>query len=298
MEQSLLLTVVLPASLFLIMLGMGLSLVLDDFRRVLTVPKAFAIGVFCQMVLLPLVGFGVVAVFDMGNPEVAMGLIVLSLCPGGVTSNMFSFLAKGDVALSITLTAVVSVISPFTIPLITAFAMSRMMGNSAAFSLSIPKTIITLLVITVVPVAIGMAINKKWPNAAKKADKTVKIASLVILFAIIGALMKRQWAELPGFFAQTGLAALTLNVVTMALGYVAARLGGLARKQQITIGMEVGIQNGTTALAVTGTLIGSTAMTIAPAIYSLIMFATGGLFALLMNLGGSKQEATPEAAAS
>jgi len=192
----------------------------------------------------------------------------------------------------------VSVISPFTIPIITMFAMTRMMGSGQAFAMSIPKTIAVLMAITIVPVAIGMSINKKWPNAAKKSEKLVKVSSLVILLAIIAALVKQQWADLPSFFAQTGIATLTLNAVSMALGYITARLAGLNRKQQITIGMEVGIQNGTTALAVTGTLIGSTLMTIAPAIYSLIMFATGGIFAVLMNLSGDEKEAAAEAAPS
>jgi BASS family bile acid:Na+ symporter len=294
MQQTFLAKVVLPAALFLIMLGMGLSLVPDDFRRVLKAPKAAAIGIACQMILLPLVGLGVVHLIAMDEPALAVGLMVLTFCPGGTTSNMLSYLARGDVALSISLTAVVSLLTPFTIPLLTAASMSHLMGSAKAIEMPLVKTILVLLVITVIPVAIGMAIHKKWPGAAKKADKPVKVLSMVFLFGIIGALVKQNAAELPGFFAQTGAATLVLNVTTMTLGFVIARMAGLNHRQQVTIGMEVGIQNGTTALMVTGTLLGNATMTIAPAIYSLIMFVTGGVFGVLANtIARPKAEAEP-----
>lgn len=298
MEQTFLSKVVLPLALFAIMFGMGLSLVKDDFRRVLKVPKAFAIGVACQMVLLPIVGFAVIKLFAIDQPEIAVGLMVLTFCPGGTTSNMFSYLAKGDVALSISLTAVVSLITPFTIPLLTALAMDNLMAADKAISLPLPKTIGILLGITVLPVSLGMLLRGKKPAIAAKADKPVKIFSVVFLVAIIAAIVKQNWAVLPGYFAQVGLATLTLNVVTMALGYIVARGSKLSKKQQITISMEVGIQNGTTALMVTGTLLANKVMTIAPAIYSLIMFATGALFGWLINYGSAASDDAAEPAAA
>ncbi len=290
MQQTFLSQVVLPAALFLIMLGMGLSLVPDDFRRVLKAPKAAIIGIGCQMVLLPLVGLGVVHLLKMDEPALAVGLMVLTFCPGGTTSNMLTYLAKGDVALSISLTAVVSLVTPFTIPILTAASMNHLMGSAQAIEVPLGKTIIALLAVTVIPVAIGMAIHNKWPNGAKKADKPVKFLSLLFLFGIIAALVKQNSAELPTFFAQTGVACLVLNVITMTVGFGIARFAGLGHKQQVTVGMEVGIQNGTTALMVTGTLLGNLTMTIAPAIYSLIMFATGGLFGVLVNRLGKPEE--------
>jgi len=290
MEQSFLSTVVLPFSLFVIMFGMGLSLVRDDFKRVISYPKAFAVGLACQMLLLPLVGFTVVSLFKLDSPELAVGLMVLTFCPGGTTSNLITYLARGNVALSISLTAVVSLLAPFTIPLLTALAMNRLMDGAQAIEIPVVKTIIVLLVITVVPVAIGMVIKAKKPQFASKAEKPVKILSVIFLFAIIAALVKQQADELPGFFAQVGAATIVLNVSTMALGFFIAKGFRLARKDQITIGMEVGIQNGTTALLVTGTLLGSTAMTIAPVIYSLLMFGTGGLFGYLVNLGRERED--------
>jgi bile acid:Na+ symporter, BASS family len=284
-EQTILSKVVLPLALFIIMLGMGLSLVSDDFKRVVKFPKAIAIGVACQMLLLPLVGLGIVTLIPMDSPELAVGLVILALCPGGTTSNLMTYLARGDVALSITLTAVVSIVTPFTIPIFADLAMNHLMGAGQAIQLPLGKTIIVLLAITVVPVGIGMGIRKKWPTFAQKADKPVKILSIVFLIAIIAAIVKQNIDELPSFFAQTGTAALLLNISTIILGFTIAKFAGLSRSQQTTIGMEVGIQNGTTALLVTGTLLANSTMTIAPAIYSLLMFATGGVFGYLANLG-------------
>lgn len=285
MQQTFLSQYILPAALFIIMLGMGLALKLDDFARVMKFPKAVAIGIACQMILLPLIGYGVVMVVDMGRPELAVGLMVLTFCPGGTTSNMLTYLSRGDVALSITLTAVVSLITPFTIPIFTGLAMTSLMGSAQSVALPIGETIVVLLAITVVPVAIGMGIHKKWPGVAAKAERPVKVLSVVFLFAIIAGLINQNKADLPMWFAQVGLATLLLNAVSMVLGYGIARAAGMQHKQQVTIGMEVGIQNGTTALLVTGTLLGNLDMTVAPGIYSLIMFVTGGLFGYLVNLG-------------
>lgn len=296
MQKSVLASVVLPIALAIIMLGMGLSLVSDDFRRVVKFPKAIAVGLVCQMLLLPLVGWGVVNLIQMDKPELAVGLMVLTFCPGGATSNMLTYLARGDVALSITLTAVVSMVTPFTIPIFTSLAMAKLMGEGTSIALPIGQTIGALLIITVIPVGIGMLIKAKKPDIATKAEKPVKIASIVILAAIIFALINKNRAELPGFFAQTGLSVLVLNVSTMVLGFAAARAAKLKRSQQITIGMEVGIQNGTTAILVTQTLLDNSVMAVSPAIYSLVMFATGGVFGWLVNLNRGAEEPVPEEA--
>ena len=283
MEATVLTKIVLPIALAVIMLGMGLSLATDDFRRVLRFPKAFAVGVTCQLVLLPAIGFALASALGL-SPAIAIGLIILALSPGGTTSNMFAYLARGDVALSISLTAVVSLITPFTIPLIGAIAMNHFMGESAAIALPIGRTVVTLLIITLVPVAIGMVIRHKAAAFASRAEKPVKILSIVFLAAIIAGIMKQNWSQLGSFFAQAGVASLLLNLSTMALGFGIAWLMRLSRKQSVTIGLEVGIQNGTTALLVTGTILANPTMSIAPAIYSLIMFMTGAVVALGVNV--------------
>lgn len=290
MEGSVLSEVVLPLVLFVVMLGMGLSLVLDDFRRVAVLPKALIVGLVCQMLILPLVGFGLVKLIPL-TPALAVGLMVLAFSPGGVTSNMFSYLSRGDLALSITLTAVVSLITPFTIPILTNLAMSNLMGSTAQISLPVVKTIIVLIAITLVPVGIGMLINAKQPAFAKRSEAAVKVISIVALFVIIAALVAKEWDKLPSWFARVGVACLLLNVLTMAIGYVAGIVTKLERPQSITIGIEVGIQNGTTALFVTSTLLHDAEMSISPAIYSLIMFATGAAFGWLVNIGRKREPA-------
>lgn len=282
MESSFLTKVVLPIALFVIMLGMGLSLVPEDFRRVLRQPKAVLVGAALQMIALPLLGFAFVSIFGLGG-TLAVGLMVLALCPGGTTSNMISFLSRGDVALSISLTAVVSLVTPFTIPIALAPIMVHYLGKSSSFVLPIGQTIVQLLAITVVPVLIGMFIRHKAPAASRRAEGAVKVLSILFLFAVIGGIIRQNWDKLPGFFAQAGLSSLALNVTGMALGYFSARSAKLGERQAITIGIEVGIQNGTTALLITGTLLGSPEMSIPPAIYSLIMFATGAAFGSIVS---------------
>ena len=282
MESTILTKVVLPLALFVIMLGLGLALSLADFRRVSKEPKAFIIGILCQMVLLPLLGFAIATALSL-PPLLAVGLMVLVLCPGGTTSNLYSYLAKGDVALSISLTAVASLIAPFSMPLIAGWAIQHFLGANSAWSLPLGRTIIQLVAITILPVAIGMAIHARVPGFSSRAEKPVKIISAVFLFAVIAGIIRGSWDELPSFFADAGLAALILNVATMSVGFFIATAMKLPKPQSVTIGLEVGLQNGATALLVTSTILANPVMAIPPAVYSLIMFGTGGIFAFLVT---------------
>ncbi|MCA9626529.1 MAG: bile acid:sodium symporter family protein [Myxococcales bacterium] len=294
MESSLLVKVILPLALFVIMLGMGMSLVPGDFARVVKKPKAVAVGITLQMLVLPLLGLGVIKLFGLSG-AMAIGLFVLALSPGGTTSNMLSYLSRGDIALSITLTAVVSLVTPFTIPLMLAPALEHFMTGGQAIELPIGKTIITLLAITALPVGVGMFIRSRAAGFAIRSEKPVKWLSLLFLALVIAGIMRENWEQLPTFFAQAGLSSLTLNVSALVLGFFVSKGLRLGRDQSVTIGIEVGIQNGTTALFVTGEILKNAEMGIPPAIYSLIMFATGALFAVLVNLG--RKGAEPAAAA-
>lgn len=277
MSPDLLTKVILPLSLFLIMFGMGLSLKFADFKHVAKSPKAVAIGLLGQMVLLPIVAF-VIAIALKLPPEIAVGLMIIALAPGGATSNMFTYLSKGDTSLSISLTAVVSVITPFTIPIIAALSMSYFMGNSTEFNLPVIKTIIQLLVITLVPVALGMLVLSRWPNAAFKMEHFLKWFSVVFLMLIIMLIVLKNKDNVLDFFAQAGLATLLLNIVVLIMGYQLAKIAKLSQPQAVSIGFEVGIQNGTLALLVAGTLIGNEIMMIPAVTYSLIMFISGAAF--------------------
>lgn len=288
MQADLLTKVILPLSLFLIMFGIGLSLRLADFQGVVKYPKALMIGLAGQMLLLPLVAFGIAVALQL-PPEIAVGLMIIALAPGGATSNMFTYLSRGDVSLSISLTAIVSLITPFTIPVVAALSMVYFMENSTEFQLPIGKTIVQLLVITVIPVALGMFTLSRWPNMAAKIEKVLKWFSIFFLMLIIALIVLKNAANMGSFFAQAGLATLILNVAVLALGYLMAKWAKLTHPQSICIGFEVGIQNGTLALVVAGTLIGNSAMMIPAVTYSLLMFVTGAAFGWWVNRNRSAE---------
>lgn len=277
MSADLLTQVILPLALFFIMFGMGLSLRLQNFKGVLTAPKAVLVGLTGQLILLPIIAFIIAIVFQL-SPEIAVGLMIIALAPGGATSNMFTYLSKGDVSLSISLTALVSLITPFTLPIIAALSMHYFMDNAAEFSLPISKTIIQLLAITLLPVALGMFVLSRWQAVAQKVEVVIKWFSVLFLFLIIVLIILKNAANMASFFAQAGAATLVLNITVLLLGYHLAKCTKLNQAQSVAIGFEVGIQNGTLALVVAGTLIGNAGMMIPAVTYSILMFITGALF--------------------
>lgn len=291
MESSFLTTVFLPLALFIIMLGMGLSLTVNDFRRVLVAPKAVLLGLFSQLVMLPIIGFLLASLFSL-PPELAVGMMILAACPGGPTSNLVSYLVRGNVALSITLTAVSSVITVLTIPLVVNFAMQQFMGEAVALRLPFGATVLQIAVITLIPVVIGMVLHRYRPQFAAKIERWVKWLSLFFLALIIVGLLAKERANVADFFLQVGWAALSLNVVTMALGFTIATLARLDIPSAKAITVEVGIQNGTLAIAVASasTFLNTPSMAIPAAIYSLIMFATSAVFAGLARYQKSEIE--------
>lgn len=282
MQTDILTTVILPVSLFIIMFGMGLSLRITSFTDVFKKPKAAVLGISAQIFALPILAFLIAIVFKL-PPELAVGLMIISFAPGGVVSNVFTNFAKGDVALSISLTAVVSFIAPVTLPLLTSFAMNYFMDSAGVFEFSLLNTTIQLLLITVIPVVIGMFILSKWEKLANTTEPVIKIFSVIILFLIIMAIILKNKAHMLDFFIQTGPATLTLNILVLSLGYFLAKYFKLSQSQSVSIGYEVGIQNGTLALLVAGTLIGNNTMMIPAVTYSITMFFTGFAFAFLLK---------------
>ena len=288
MQADVLTKVILPLSLFLIMFGIGLSLRFADFKNIFNYPKAIVVGLIGQLILLPIVAFVLALVFKL-PPELAVGLIIIALAPGGATSNMFTYLFRGDVSLSVSLTLLTSLITPFTIPLLASLSMLYFMESNTAFELPVVKTIVQLLVITVIPIAFGMFALSRFPVVAKKIENVLKWFSIFFLFLIIGLIVMKNSANMASFFAQAGAATLVLNLVVLLLGYQLANWAKLNGKQSTAIGFEVGIQNGTLALVVAGTLIGNTTMMIPAVTYSILMFFTGALFGWLINKKNSKQ---------
>ena len=282
MQADLLTKVIFPVALFFIMFGIGLSIRLLDFKNIVSSPKVVAMGLCAQMILLPLIALSLAIVFRL-PPEIAVGLIIIALAPGGATSNMFSYLCKGDVSLSITLTAIASLITPFTIPILADLSMNYFMSSNTAFSLPIGKTIMQLLVITVIPVALGMLVLAYFENFAKRIESVFKWLSISFLAFLIVLFILRNADNMMSFFAQSGLATLLLNIIALLVGYQLAKLIRLSHSQSITIGFEVGIQNGALAMVVAGTLIGNNVMMIPAVTYSLTMLFSGGLFGWFMN---------------
>lgn len=269
-------TIVLASSLIIIMLGMGLSLVIADFKRIFLYPKAIFIGLVNQLILLPLIGFLIAISLPMA-PEIAIGIMILAACPGGPTSNLIAHLAKGDTALSVTLTALSSFITILTIPFIINFALVRFLNEGQIIRLDVVQTIAQIFIIIIIPITIGMIIRRYSEGFALKMAKPVRIASaFVIALVIIGIVIKER-ENFVSYFQQAGIASLLLNVATMLVGYYTARLFGIRDKQALSISIEAGIQNGTLAISIAVILLHSTAFSIAPAIYSLLMFFTGGL---------------------
>ncbi|MEO1523586.1 MAG: bile acid:sodium symporter family protein [Cyanobacteria bacterium J06633_2] len=280
MESSILTTVLLPLALFVIMLGMGLGLKLDDFKRIIIEPKAVILGLIAQLVALPLVGFLLANLFPL-SPELAVGVMILAACPGGPTSNLITYLGKGNVALSISLTAISSVITVFTIPLVINASMQALMGESTTLQLPFLQTVIQIAVITLIPVSIGMILHAKAPRVAARLEASVKWLSLGFLGLIIAGLLLKERANVGAFFVQVGGVTFTLMIVTMALGYGLATLAKLDSRSATSITVEVGIQNGTLAIAIASspTLLNTPTMAIPAAIYALLMFAVSGAFA-------------------
>ncbi|MBC8071762.1 MAG: bile acid:sodium symporter family protein [Deltaproteobacteria bacterium] len=282
MEDSSITAVLLPIALAIVMLGLGLSLTLADFKRVVDYPKPVVVGLTCQMLVLPVVCFAIARGFGL-PPELAVGLMLLAASPGGATANLFSHLAKGDVALNVSLTAVNSVLSLLTLPLIVDFAMESFLGAGQYIPMQAGK-IVQVFAIVLVPVAIGMTIRRQRPDFAERAGNPVKLLSaVVLLLVVLGAVLKER-AHIGEYFQQVGVAALAFNLASMAVGYFIPRLLGIAERQAIAIGMEIGIHNGTLAIAIAGpTVLNNSTMAIPPAIYSLIMFFTAAAFGWLVS---------------
>lgn len=279
MSNGILLSVILPAALFIIMLGMGMTLVRADFGRIFRQPKAVLIGLAGQMLLVPILAFVVVSWLAL-PPELAVGLMILAFAPGGATSNMMTYLSRGDVALSITLTAFASVLTPFTMPILSQWALNHWMGSAPDIELPILKTMMQLFVITVVPVSIGMWLHKAKPMFAAKVAKVVKPLSIGFLLFVISGIVAKHWAQMPEFLAQVGPAAVTLNILALLAGYLLARIAQTNIQQQITIALEVGVQNGGTALVVTGAILGNSMMSVPPVIYGILMLFPSMTFGL------------------
>ena len=282
---------VIPIGIFLIMMGMGLSLVTNDFKRVVKYPKAVAIGLTNQLIFLPLVGFALATSMSL-EPEYAVGVMLLVLCPGGTTSNLFTYLAKGDVALSVTMTAIASVITVFTIPIVLSFSLVYFMGAGSEFQLPVVKTMVSLIALTILPVSVGMLIKRYAPTVADKTQVMVSRFGVIFLSFLVLFLSYVQKDIIVEALIATGPVSLILNVSTMALGYYTSKWFGLNPAQRRSITMEVGLQNSTLSMFMALTLLANYKMSLTPAIYTLIMFLTAGIMVRVFSAQHNKSKRT------
>jgi bile acid:Na+ symporter, BASS family len=274
-------TIMLPIALFVIIFGMGLTLTPEDFLRVVRSPKAKLIGLSCQLVLLPLVAVALALAFRLPG-ELAVGLIIVASCPAGAVSNVLTHLAKGDTALSVTLTSISSIVSVFTLPWIIGWAMDYFLGAGAAVVLPFWKTLGQLALVTILPLLLGMLAKHARPALAARLARPANVFSMIFLAVIIAAAVGGT-ENLAEQFRRAGPAAITLNIVAMALAFFVARLAGLARPQRTAISLEVGIQNGTLALGICLGLLHSPTIAMPAVVYCLFMFFSGGLVVAWSN---------------
>jgi bile acid:Na+ symporter, BASS family len=279
-------SVLLPVALGIIMLGLGLSLTVDDFRRVVSQPRAVFVGLVCQMLLLPVVGFAIAMAFRL-PPDIAVGLMLLAASPGGATANLYSHLAGGDVALNVTLTGVNSILSLVTLPFIVEFAMRAFLGAEATIPMQ-PSKMAQVFSVVLVPIAIGMLVARSRPALAARLGSPVKKISAAFLFMVIagavaGGVAARPSGDLFKYVGSIAGACVAFNLASMATGYFVPRLLKIPKRQAVAIGMEIGIHNSALAITVATGVLGSSAMAMPAAFYSIVMFITAAIFASLVG---------------
>lgn len=272
-----LLTLFLPLSLAVVMAGLGLHLTGADFRRVLAAPRAVAVALAVQTLLLPPAAFALAAAFSLPG-ELALGLVLLAASPGGVTANLFSHLARGDVALNITLTAINSLLALLTLPLWTMLALGHFLGSDGQVPPPTGK-VLEVALLVVIPVALGMGLRAWRPGIAEAAERPVRLLSSLLLGGLIVAAFASEWATVKTYAPVVGAACLLFNLLSLGAGYAIPRALKLAQPQATAIGFEVGIHNGTLAIFIALEVLGRAQASIAPAIYSLSMYLTAALFA-------------------
>jgi BASS family bile acid:Na+ symporter len=264
---------IIPWVLRLVMAGLGLSLTIGDFRRVIVFPKAATIGLIAQLVGLPLAAFALALAFS-APPAIAIGLIILAACPSGVTANAYTFAARADVPLCVTLSALTSVITVFTIPLLIELALSVFSGPGQAIEMSAGNMFVNLMGFTLIPLAAGMLFRHVLPELAEKAVEPVRKVVLYVMILVLLLGVVASIEEITANFATAGLLVVTMNLATMGLGYGVARGFSLPMTQVVTITFEVGVQNLALALTIAYVLLDVPDFAISALIYAAVMPAT------------------------
>ncbi|MCW2788216.1 MAG: bile acid:sodium symporter [Aeromicrobium sp.] len=277
-------TIALPLALGIIMFGLGLSLTVDDFRRVRRHPRAVVIALACQLLLLPLVCLGLVIVLDL-PPLLGIGMLLLAASPGGTSANLFSHLFHGDVALNVTLTAINSIIAIFSLPIITNLAIAYY-DREDSVSLQLGK-VVEVFAVVLVPVLLGMLVRSRREAFAARMDKPVRIGSAVILAVLVIGIMVDQSDKIGDYIADVGLATALFCLISLVVGYVVPKALGITESQAIASSMEIGVHNGTLAIYVAVEVLEVTEISVPAAVYSVFMFVLAGAWGYLLSRRGS-----------
>ena len=274
--------VILPLALAFIMFVLGLGLTGGDFLRVIKQPRDFFVGAFSQIILLPIIAFILVKIWPIA-PELAIGVMIIAAAPGGVTSNLLTSFAKGDVALSISLTAIISLLCVITIPYIVLTSIDLLNGTNITQDISLFSMARDMFLIVTVPVILGMLLRKLASGVALKFEPIAKKISIILFVLVLIGAIAAERENVKDYFAQAGLITLVLNVVMMVVAYYVAKLFASGVKQKKCITIECGLQNGTLAIVVATSIFGGGMYVIPAATYSLIMFATSLIFVYLVR---------------
>jgi len=280
--MSIVTDVFLPLALAFIMFALGLGLTGDDFLRVAKQPRDFFVGAFSQIILLPIIAFILVKVWSIA-PELAIGVMIIAAAPGGVTSNILTSFAKGDVALSISLTAIISLLCVITIPFIVLTSVALLADSNITQNISLISMSRDMFLIVTVPVILGTLLKRFVSGIASKFEPIAKKVSIVLFVLVLLGAIAAERENVISYFAQAGLITLVLNVIMMVVAFYLAQLFGSGAEQKKCITIECGLQNGTLAIFVATSIFGGGMYVIPAATYSLIMFATSLLFVYLVR---------------
>jgi bile acid:Na+ symporter, BASS family len=275
-------SVLLPASLAFIMFSLGLGLTPLDFSRIVRQPRALVVGALCHFVLLPLACFAMIKLTGLTG-AFAVGFMILAASPTGTTSNLLTYIARGDVALALSFTAVASVLTIFTLPLIVGFSLQHFLGSSQAVSTPVGAMMGQVFVMVGLPVAVGMIVRHRWtPWALRVEPKATRIATALFVLIVVAAAAK-NWTLLRDNFTTLAPFAIGLNLSMLVCGFCIAWMARLSRRQSVTLGIETAVQNATLALVIASSVLQQDAMAIPGALYGVLMYAGGLVFAFVMR---------------
>jgi len=275
-------TKIAPLALALIMLALGLGLTSQDFLRVAKQPKDFLVGLICQLILLPIIAFLLLKIFNLPL-EIALGVMIIAAAPGGVTSNVLTKFANGDVALSISLTAIISLISIISVPFIVFKSAELLQVTGISKEISMIGISIKMFLVVTLPVLIGMLIRKFATNFIISKSQLIERTSVLLFVIVFAAIWVEEWENIMGYIQQAGLITLVLNIAMMFIGYYVAKFLASGVAQRKSISLECGLQNGTLAVFVASQIFNDIAFLIPTATYAIIMFITSIIFVFLVK---------------